>query len=179
MIKKFDLLNFDKLRSFVLRERDERKARSKEEKAEEKQEKDALSSQYAYAMVDGNIQKTGNFTIEPPGLFRGRGEHPKTGTLKTNVAPEQVTINIGLNQAVPRCKEDGHAWGTVISDNSVTWLALWHENVMNGTKYVWLSASSGFKGKSYRDKYEKARKLKKYIGKIRKDYQKNMKKKIQ
>jgi DNA topoisomerase I len=48
---------------------------------------------------------------------------------------------------------------------------------MNGTKYVWLSGSSGFKGKSDRDKYEKARKLKKYIGKIRNDYQKNMKKK--
>ena len=46
---------------------------------------------------------------------------------------------------------------------------------MNGTKYVWLSGSSGFKGKSDRDKYEKARKLKKYIGKIRNDYQKNMK----
>ena len=78
-------------------------------------------------------------------------------TMEGGYHAEQVTINIGLNQAVPRCKEDGHAWGTVISDNSVTWLALWHENVMNGTKYVWLSASSGFKGKSDRDKYEKAR----------------------
>ena len=121
-IKSFDKCNFDKLRSYVNHERDVRKARSKEEKQEEKFDKDALSSKYAYAVVDGNIQKVGNFTIEPPGLFRGRGEHPKTGTLKTNVAPEQVTINIGVNEPVPKCKEPGHAWGTVISDNSVTWL---------------------------------------------------------
>lgn len=24
----------------------------------------------------------GNFRVEPPGLFRGRGEHPKMGKLK-------------------------------------------------------------------------------------------------
>lgn len=177
VVKSFDKCNFDKLRSYVNAERDARKARSAAEKAEEKVGKDALSAQYAYAMVGGNIQKVANFQIEPPALFRGRGVHPKTGTLKTNVAPEQVTINIGVDDAVPRCKEPGHAWGTVISDNSVTWLALWHENVMNGTKYVWLSASSGFKGKSDRDKYEKARRLKLCIGKIRSDYTKNMKKK--
>ena len=176
VIKKFDNINFDTLRAYVTRERDARRGRSKEEKAEEKVEKDVLSSQYAYANVDGNIQKVGNFTIEPPGLFRGRGEHPKTGTLKTNVAPEQVTINTGVNEAVPRCKEPGHAWGTVISDNTVTWLALWHENVMNGTKYVWLSASSGFKGRGDRDKYEKARRLKQCIHKIRTNYTKNMQK---
>jgi DNA topoisomerase-1 len=176
VVKKFNLINFDELRAYVNREREARRGRSKEEKAEEKVDKDVLSSQYAYANVDGNIQKVGNFTIEPPGLFRGRGEHPKTGTLKTNVAPEQVTINTGYNEAVPRCKEPGHAWGTVISDNTVTWLALWHENVMNGTKYVWLSASSGFKGRGDRDKYEKARKLKLYIDKIRANYRKNMKK---
>lgn len=176
VIKKFDKCDFTALRRYVERTRAERKSRTKEEKAEEKADKDLLSSQYAYAMVNGNIQKVGNFTIEPPGLFRGRGAHPKTGTLKTNVAPEQVTINTGLNAAVPRCNERGHAWGTVISDNTVTWLALWHENVMNGTKYVWLSASSGLKGKADRDKYEKARKLKNYIGKIRADYAKNMKK---
>jgi DNA topoisomerase-1 len=176
VIKQFDKCDFTALRSYVDRTRAARKSRSKEEKEEEKADKDALSSQYAYAMVNGNIQKVGNFTIEPPGLFRGRGAHPKTGTLKTNVAPEQVTINTGLDAAVPRCNEKGHAWGTIISDNTVTWLALWHENVMNGTKYVWLSASSGFKGKADRDKYEKARKLKQYIGKIRADYAKNMKK---
>jgi hypothetical protein len=34
-------------------------------------------------LLDGRIEKLGNYTMEPPGLFRGRGEHPKTGKLKT------------------------------------------------------------------------------------------------
>ena len=27
-------------------------------------------------------EKIGNFKIEPPGLFRGRGDHPKQGKIK-------------------------------------------------------------------------------------------------
>lgn len=38
-----------------------------------------------------------------------------------------------------------------------------------------LNASSSFKGKSDRDKYQKARDLDKHIGKIRKDYTANLK----
>ena len=34
----------------------------------------------------------GNYNMEPPSLFRGRGKHPKTGTLKQRVAPEQVRV---------------------------------------------------------------------------------------
>jgi DNA topoisomerase-1 len=41
---------------------------------------------------------------------------------------------------------------------------------MGGIKYTQLNASSSFKGKSDRDKYQKARELDRYIGKIRKDY---------
>ena len=46
---------------------------------------------------------------------------------------------------------------------------------MGGIKYVMLNASSSFKGKSDREKYEKARRLDKLIGKIRKDYTKGLK----
>jgi DNA topoisomerase I len=43
---------------------------------------------------------------------------------------------------------------------------------MGATKYVFLSASSSFKGKSDEAKYEKARRLKKHIDKIREHYEK-------
>lgn len=33
--------------------------------------------------------------MEPPGLFRGRGEHPKMGKVKKRVYPRDITINIG------------------------------------------------------------------------------------
>ena len=45
-------------------------------------------------MLDGQKEKVANFRIEPPGLFRGRGEHPKMGMLKKRVQPEQVTLNM-------------------------------------------------------------------------------------
>ena len=59
---------------------------------------------HRFCLVDGNLQRVGNSMIEPPGLFRGRGDHPKTGCLKLRVMPEQVTINIGEHSPVPKCQ---------------------------------------------------------------------------
>ena len=49
--------------------------------------------EYGFCIIDGHKQKIGNFKIEPPGLFRGRGDHPKQGMLKRRVLPEDVIIN--------------------------------------------------------------------------------------
>ena len=49
---------------------------------------------YGYAIVDGHIEKVGNYNMEPPGAFRGRGAHPKMGKLKSRVLPEQVSVNL-------------------------------------------------------------------------------------
>lgn len=43
----------------------------------------------------------GNFRVEPPGLFRGRGEHPKMGMIKRRIYPRDITINIGVLQHAP------------------------------------------------------------------------------
>jgi DNA topoisomerase-1 len=83
-------------------------------------------------------QKVGNFRIEPPGLFRGRGDHPKTGKLKKRIVPEDVIINIGAGVPIPECPIPGHNWKGIVHNNKVTWLAYWKENVNGGTKYVWL-----------------------------------------
>jgi DNA topoisomerase-1 len=85
--------------------------------------------------------------------------------------PEDITINVGTSAAVPECPLPGHAWKRVVHDPTVTWLAYWKENVMQATKYVFLAASSSFKGKSDLSKYEKARKLRKHIDGIRKHYE--------
>lgn len=42
-----------------------------------KAEKEAIEAKYKVAYVDGKEEQVGNFRVEPPGLFRGRGEHPK------------------------------------------------------------------------------------------------------
>jgi len=36
-----------------------------------------------------------------PGLFRGRGEHPRMGKIKRRVYPRDITINIGKDEPVP------------------------------------------------------------------------------
>lgn len=51
--------------------------------------------------------------IEPPTLFKGRGEHPKAGFMKGRILPEDITINIAKNAPVPRCDIPGHSWKDV------------------------------------------------------------------
>ena len=57
-----------------------------------------------------------------------------------------------------------------IIDFQVTWLASWTENIQNQIKYVMLNPSSRLKGEKDMEKYEKARRLKLKIGKMREDY---------
>lgn len=54
-----------------------------------------MTKKYGFCVIDGHKQKIANFRIEPPGLFRGRGEHPKMGMLKRRVEAEDILINIG------------------------------------------------------------------------------------
>ena len=72
-----------------------------QEKLKLKEEKDAAEARYKYAVVDGRKEPVGNFRVEPPGLFRGRGEHPKMGKLKARIYPRDITINIGKGEPVP------------------------------------------------------------------------------
>lgn len=58
-----------------------------------KKENEELVKEYGFCVIDHHKEKIGNFKIEPPGLFRGRGDHPKQGMLKTRVQPEDVIIN--------------------------------------------------------------------------------------
>ncbi|CAN0346831.1 unnamed protein product, partial [Discosporangium mesarthrocarpum] len=129
---------------------------------------------YSYSIVDGHLEKVGNYNVEPPALFRGRGKHPKTGKLKHRVTPSDVTINCGEGVKVPRCGVPGYAWEGVQHDPTVTWLSTWRDTVLAGTKYMMLAASSSFKGKSDMAKYDKAMKLMGFIEKIREDYCRNL-----
>ena len=121
--------------------------------------------------LDGHKEKVGNFKVEPPGLFRGRGEHPSKGALKVGICsfvpnllvdlpqmrvyPEDITINIGADAPIPVPNILGK-WKEVINDNTITWLATWTKNI-NG---VFLAASSSLKGQSDMSKFEKSRELK-------------------
>lgn len=65
-------------------EKEKKKNMTKEQKLAAKEEKLVLEEQYGICFLDGRKEKVGNYRIEPPGLFRGRGKHPKTGCLKVS-----------------------------------------------------------------------------------------------
>ena len=173
-IKEFAKCDFKPIFEHYDAERTAKKALSKDEKKALKKEKDDFEGPYLFCTWDGKKQKVGNFRVEPPGLFRGRGDHPKTGHVKTRVLPEQITINIGKQATVPTPPE-GHSWKEVKNDRTGTWLAMWQENINANYKYVMLAANSDVKGQSDYKKFEKARELKKHIDRIRKDYGKDLK----
>ena len=176
-IKDFSKLDFQQIYDYYHAQSEARKAKSKEEKKADKAEKDKLEAPFMYCRWDGRKEKVGNFRVEPPGLFRGRGAHPKTGKVKQRVIPEQITINIGKDAKVPQPPE-GHKWKAIQHDNKATWLAMWQENINGAYKYVMLAANSAIKGQSDWKKFEKARELKKHIDRIRKDYTRDLKSEV-
>jgi DNA topoisomerase-1 len=89
---------------------------------------------YGWALVDGSCEKMANFLVEPPGLFRGRGEQPLSGTIKKRIYAEDITLNVGDDEPVPICTQPGHCWGEIVNNNEGTWLAYY--KVRKNTKYV-------------------------------------------
>jgi DNA topoisomerase I len=178
VIKKFDKCDFSLIKAHLDTQKSLKKAATDDEKAKRKEAKELISARHGYSLIDGRIEKVGNYNVEPPGLFRGRGEHPRTGVLKQRCFAESIFVNCCEDSAVPRVVGlPGHAWESVRHDPTVTWLCKWNENVLDQTKYVMLAASSSFKGKSDQEKYGKAIRLKGCIGSIRKNYTSKIKSK--
>ena len=81
VVKTLEKCDFSHIRRYL----EEKKKNTQKATAEEKQQQQL---KMGYLIIDGNLQKTGNFLVEPPSLFRGRGLHPKMGSVK--VACEAV-----------------------------------------------------------------------------------------
>ncbi|CAI4226827.1 unnamed protein product [Auanema sp. JU1783] len=169
MITDLKKCDFRQMEAYFKEQTEIRKAMTKEEKLKIKEEKEAEGKIYGFAYIDGHKQKVANFRIEPPGLFRGRGGHPKMGMLKKRVRPEDVIINCSKGGEIPRAPA-GHNWKEVRHDNQVTWLCSWTENVLGQNKYIMLNPSSKIKGEKDYEKYETARRLKSRIKVIRENY---------
>ncbi|XP_009472314.1 PREDICTED: DNA topoisomerase I, mitochondrial isoform X4 [Nipponia nippon] len=176
IIKDLDKCDFTEIHKYFVDKSEARKALSKEEKQKLKEEADKIQEEYGYCILDGHREKIGNFKTEPPGLFRGRGDHPKMGMLKKRIMPEDVIINCSKDSKIPEPPE-GHKWKEVRFDNTVTWLASWTENIQNTLKYIMLNPSSKLKGEKDWQKYEVARRLKGVVHKIRAQYQADWKSK--
>lgn len=162
----FKLFDFSKIHQYL----SESKANvSVEQRALREQHLDKLLEKYKYCYIDNQPQPVGNFIIEPPGLFLGRGKHPLQGCIKRRILPEDITINVSKEYKMPPPNIPGH-WGQIIQNKEVLWLASWNCPVTGKVKYVYPSQASSQRGLKDMAKYELARKLKKNIQKIRKHY---------
>uniref|UniRef100_A0A8C1Y0N9 DNA topoisomerase n=1 Tax=Cyprinus carpio TaxID=7962 RepID=A0A8C1Y0N9_CYPCA len=176
LIMDLNKCDFGELHAMHIKKVEARKNLSKEEKLVNKEANQKIVDEYGYCVLDHHRERIGNFKIEPPGLFRGRGDHPKQGMLKKRIQPEDVIINCSKGSRIPE-PPAGHRWKEVRHDNTVTWLASWTENVQGSCKYVMLNANSKLKGEKDWEKYEVARKLKTCVDAIRAQYQEDLKSK--
>lgn len=109
---------------------------TKEEKKEKKKKDDEKSNPFKYAIIDGKLEKVGNFRIESRSIFKGRGKHPQSGIIKETIYPEDIVLNMSKNAPVPKCPIPGRAWGMTVCKKDCSWLAFYKENCTNNTKYV-------------------------------------------
>ena len=167
VIKSLDDCDFTLILKYLEKEREVRLSKSKEEKLKIKEENEKLVEKYKFATVDQKQEPVGNFRIEPPGIFLGRGCHPLSGKIKKRIKPEDVTLNLSKNAPVPELPE-GQNWKEIVHNRDNWWLASWKDSIEGKTKYVWLADSSSYKSASDLHKFELARKLKKKIKNIKK-----------
>ncbi|XP_023654665.1 DNA topoisomerase 1 [Paramormyrops kingsleyae] len=168
--------NFTEMHEYFKAQTEARKQMTKEEKQKIKEENERILQEYGFCVMDNHKERIGNFRIEPPGLFRGRGDHPKMGMLKRRIRPEDIIINCSKDSKHPK-PPPGTKWKEVRHDNKVTWLASWTENIQGSIKYIMLNPSSRIKGEKDWQKYETARRLKKCVDRIRTQYRDDWKSK--
>ncbi|KNZ60385.1 uncharacterized protein VP01_1561g1 [Puccinia sorghi] len=173
-ITDFSKCDFTPMFDYFETERERKKSMSKVEKERIRDERLEVEKKYATCLLDGRVEKVGNFRVEPPSLFRGRGDHPKTGKLKKRIYAEDIHINCSAESKFPE-PPPGHHWAEIVHVPTASWLAYWKENINGHTKYVFLAAGSSLTGQSDMRKFEKARKLKDHIDRIRADYRAKLK----
>ncbi len=180
-IKSFDKLDFRDMynywKSLKDAEAERRKALAPSARKAETAARQAEELKWKICLVDGVEQKVGNVNVEPPGLFLGRGAHPKAGKVKRRIYPGDITINHSAKHSPPEPPAGMGDWAEVVEKKDVTWLAYWKENINGQFKYVFLDATSNFKTNSDREKFEKARKLDTVVKQIRREVNKNLKSK--
>lgn len=164
VIESFEDVDFRPIYEYLLQQKEKKKL-DKMAGIDPNKESD---EKYKFATVDGKKQPVGNFRIEPPGIFLGRGCNPKSGKVKKRIYPEDITINIGKEAKIPD-PLPGHQWKNIIHDRTIEWLASYKDDITGKMKYVWLGAQSDLKAKNDINKFDLARKLKRKIKEIRKE----------
>lgn len=166
--------DFSLIQKHILKEKEKKMNISKEDKNKLIEGRKIQEQPFLFATIDGKKEKIGNFKIEPPGIFIGRGCHPLLGSIKPRILPQDITLNLSKDAPIPNSVY-GNKWGEIIHDPFVDWLASYLDIISGKTKYIWLSASSSWKMENDQEKFDLSRKLKRNIKSIRDNYSKLLK----
>jgi len=161
-----DDFDFTEITSYVEREKLIKANMSKEEKKRQAQERKAVreanKEKYGYAIADGVKTELGNYMVEPPSIFMGRGKHPLRGRWKPSVNESDIVLN--LSPDAPRPLGN---WKEIVWQPDSMWIAKWDDKLRGKEKYIWLSDSSNVKQQKEIEKFDKARELANKINELR------------
>lgn len=107
-----------------------------------KREREEEEKIYGTGRVDGETRKIASYSVEPPGLFIGRGKNKNLGKVKTRIQPCNVTINIGRDVPIHPLNAPG-IWKEAVHDDTemdcqvqVPWQRSLRWSLKNSTKRV-------------------------------------------
>lgn len=169
--------DFSSIQRWLEREKKKKEKLTKEEKKRlselRKKQREENKERYGYAIINGQRVEIANYTVEPPGIFMGRGKHPLRGRWKPRVYYSDIILNLSPNAPTPPTPR-GEKWGGRVFDPKALWIAKWRDKLTGKMKYVWISESFEFRQLREKEKYDTARKLEQYIERVREHIWKNL-----
>jgi DNA topoisomerase-1 len=174
---KIEDFDFSEVQRCVDEEKAKKEGMSREEKKKlaetRKKIREANKEKYGYATLNGERVEIGNYTVEPPCIFMGRGKHPLRGRWKPRVSYGEIILN--LSPDVPTQKApDGGSWGGREFDPSALWVAKWRDKLTGKMKYVWVADSARFKQEREVIKFNEALELEQLVEKVRRHIETNL-----
>ena len=172
-IEDFD---FSEIQRWVEEEKIKKENMSREERkalAETRKKiRETNKEKYGYAMLNGERVEIG-YTVEPPGIFMGRGKHPFRGRWKPRVAHEDIILNLSPDAPTPTPPSGGY-WKEKVFDPNSMWIAKWQDKLSGELKYVWIADTARFKQEREIEKFNKARELEGLVGRVRRCIEKGL-----
>ncbi len=159
-------VDFTPVVDLVLAEREAKARVTKEERkaqaAARKAQREELREIYGHAMVDGERVELANYTVEPSGIFMGRGKHPLRGRWKEGAKKRDITLNLS-----PDASRPPGDWKEITWEPDALWVARWKDRLSGKMKYVWLSDTAPVKQEREAQKFDEAAELHAELERVR------------
>jgi DNA topoisomerase-1 len=159
--------------SWIEAERARKANMTKEEKKQlaqsRKKIREERKGRYGWATVDGVRMEIGNYAVEPPGIFLGRGHNPLRGKWKQAITTKDITLNLSPDAPPPLGEWAGSEWRP-----DELWIARWTDKLTGKVKYVWFHDATPMKQERAQEKFDLGRELESKIEKVRTHIAKNL-----